>query len=131
MRTLPLRLAPGADLRRALEAAVAAEGCCAAFVLQAIGSLAPARLRLAGAEETVVPDGSVELLTLAGSVAPGGSHLHAAVSCGDGRVLGGHLGYGSTVHTTAEVLLALLPGWAFGRELDAATGFAELVVTRR
>ncbi|MBK1612695.1 DNA-binding protein [Rubrivivax gelatinosus] len=131
MKTLPLRLVPGADLRRELEAALAAHGVEAGFVLQGIGSLQPAVLRLAGAEATVSPAGSVELLTLAGSVGPGGSHLHASVSDAAGRVLGGHLGYGSVVHTTAEVLLALLPDWAFSREPDATTGYAELVVRQR
>jgi len=32
-----------------------------------------------------------------------------------------------TVRTTAEVMLALLPGWAFHRAHDARTGFMELV----
>ncbi|MBK1689819.1 PPC domain-containing DNA-binding protein [Rubrivivax gelatinosus] len=131
MKTLPLRLMPGADLRRALEAALAEHGAEAGFVLQGIGSLQPVLLRLAGAETTVAPEGSVELLTLAGSVAPGASHLHASVCDAAGRVLGGHLGYGSTVLTTAEVLLVLLPDWAFSREPDTATGYAELVVRRR
>ena len=45
-------------------------------------------------------------------------------------VTGGHVAYGCTVRTTAEVLLALLPDWRFSREPDAATGFDELVVRR-
>jgi hypothetical protein len=51
-----------------------------------------------------------------------------------GEVLGGHAGCRCIVRTTAEVLLALLPEWSFGREPDAATGHAELIVapkTRR
>jgi hypothetical protein len=35
------------------------------------------------------------------------------------------------VRTTAEVLLVLLSDWTFNRELDPATGFAELVASRR
>lgn len=129
-RPLPLRLHPGDDLRRALEAAVAAQGVRAAFVLSGIGSLRPARLRLAGAEQTIELAGDTELLTLAGSIAPGASHLHLSVADDAGRVLGGHAAYGCTVRTTAEVLLALLPGWAFARADDARTGWAELVVHR-
>jgi uncharacterized protein len=128
---LPLRLQPGDDLRRALEAAVAAEGLTAAFVVAGIGSLRPAQLRLAGAETLLAIDGDVELLSLSGSVAAGGSHLHLSVADAQGRVLGGHAGYGCTVRTTAEVLLALLPAWQFTREADAATGYAELVVRPR
>jgi len=48
MKTLPLRLTPGQDLREALEAAVRAQGCQAAFVLSGIGSLVDARIRFAG-----------------------------------------------------------------------------------
>jgi len=45
-----------------------------------------------------------------------------------GRVTGGHAGEGCIVRTTAEVLLALAPGWDFAREPDPATGWDELVV---
>lgn len=131
MRTLPLRLNPGADLRRALEEAVAAHGVAAAFVLQGIGSLADASLRLAGQELPTVVAGASELLTLAGSVAAGASHLHASLADASGRVIGGHLPYGCRVRTTAEVLLALLPDWRFERAPDAATGYAELVIQPR
>jgi predicted DNA-binding protein with PD1-like motif len=135
----PVRLQPGDDLRRALEAAVAAQGHRAAFVVAGIGSLRPTQIRLAGAEAMLQLDGDVELLTLSGSVATDGahdadgsraSHLHLSVADATGRVLGGHAGYGCIVRTTAEVLLALLPGWAFTREPDAATGWAELVLRR-
>lgn len=130
-RMLPVRLAPGDDLRRALEAIVAAQGATAAFVVSAIGSLRPASIRLAGAEEVLTIDVDTELLTLAGSIAAGGSHLHLSVSDPQGRVTGGHVGYGCIVRTTAEVLLALLPQWHFTREFDPATGWAELVVQRK
>jgi len=128
---LPLRLQPGDDLRRALEAAVAAQGAEAAFVVSGVGSLDPALVRLAGAAEPLRIDGDLELLTLSGSIAVNGSHLHLSVSDADGRVTGGHAAYGCTVRTTAEVLLMLLPEWRFSREPDAATGYAELHVQRR
>ena len=128
---VPLRLRPGADLRRALEAALAQQGCEAGFVVSGIGSLGPARLRLAGADEALELDGALELLTLCGSLAVNGSHLHASLSDAQGRVLGGHLGYGCRVRTTAEVLLALLPEWHFTRAPDPATGYDELAPRRR
>ena len=127
----PLRLHPGDDLRRALEQAVSARGLEAAFVVAGIGSLRPTRLRLAGAPEPIELDGDVELLTLSGSLAVDGSHLHLSVADAQGRVLGGHAAYGCIVRTTAEVLLAPLPHWHFSREPDLATGWAELVVRRR
>jgi predicted DNA-binding protein with PD1-like motif len=131
MQTLPVRLQPGDDLRRALEAVLTAQGVEAAFVLAGIGSLRPAQLRLAGAAAATAIDDDVEILTLSGSLGVAGSHLHLSVSGPDGRVIGGHAAYGCTVRTTAEVLVALLPDWRFTREPDAATGYAELVVVRR
>jgi predicted DNA-binding protein with PD1-like motif len=128
MQPLPVRLHPGDDLRRALEQTITTHGAAAAFVLSAVGSLKPARLRLAGAEATLDIDADVELLTLSGTLAPGASHLHMSVSDAQGRVLGGHVAYGCIVRTTAEVLLALLPGWRFSRQPDPATGWAELVI---
>jgi len=128
MKTLPIRLLPGQDLRRTLETVVAERGCRAAFVLSGIGSLAPAILRFAGETGLTTIAGDVEILTLSGSIAAIASHLHASVSDAQGAVVGGHLAYGCTVRTTAEVLLALLPDWNFSREPDVATGFNELVV---
>lgn len=128
METLPLRLAPGADLRLALQELLAARGTAAAFVLSGIGSLSRTRLRLAGADTAQALDGDVELLTLSGSLSPDGAHLHASVADAAGRVWGGHVAPGCIVRTTAEILLAPLPGWAFARVHDPATGYAELQV---
>lgn len=130
METLPIRLNPGQDLRRALEAAVAAQGCRAGFVIAGIGSLVQARLRLAGVPNPRLIKGATEIVTLAGSIAVNGSHLHATLTTSSGKVMGGHLAYGCTVRTTAEVLLALLREWEFKREPDSLTGFDELSVQR-
>ncbi|MBV8604231.1 MAG: DUF296 domain-containing protein [Pelomonas sp.] len=125
----PLRLEPGADLRGALEALASAEGQ-AFFVVAGIGSLGGARLRLAGATAELALDGPLEILTLAGSLSADGAHLHMAVADASGAVQGGHVGRGCTVRTTAELLLAPLPGWRLTREPDAATGYAELRIAR-
>lgn len=117
-------------MRAALEAHLT--GHAAAFVLQGIGSLSIAQLRLAGAEQATELRGDLEILTLAGSLAPDGAHLHMAVADAQGRVLGGHVAAGCIVRTTAEILLVCLPEHAFSRELDAAgSGFRELVVRPR
>jgi predicted DNA-binding protein with PD1-like motif len=129
MRALPLRLHPGDDLRDALGAALAGEP--AAYVLQGIGSLSVARLRLAGRPEPDTFTGDFEILTLAGSLGPDGPHLHMSISDEQGRVTGGHVAPGCIVRTTAEVLVALLPDHAFGRAPDAVTGYAELTIAPR
>ena len=128
MDAFPLRLTPGCDLRAALDSALAAHSCKAAFVVSGIGSLRQARLRLAGAKEAAELNGELEILTLSGTIAGNGSHLHMSVADAGGRVTGGHVMPGCVVRTTVEVLLMLLPEWSFSREPDAATGYAELVV---
>ena len=129
-----LRLAPGSDLRQSLERAwgqlSTAYGVQAGCVVSAVGSLSVAQLRFADAAGATRIDGPLELLTLSGTFSADGPHLHASVSRADGSVAGGHLLPGCTVRTTAEVVLALLPGWQFSRRPDAVTGFAELVVQR-
>lgn len=128
MHPLPLRLQPGADLRRALEETISQHGSSAAFVLAGVGSLRQARLRLAGKDQPDTLDGNLEILTLAGTVSRDGAHLHASVADEHGKVTGGHVSYECVVRTTAEVLVVLLSGWSFTREVDPGTGFAELVV---
>ncbi|NHZ42659.1 PPC domain-containing DNA-binding protein [Massilia aquatica] len=128
MKTLPLRLMPGQDLRATLAGVLAGHGASAGFVVQGIGSLLGARLRLAGAPDATELEGDIEILTLAGSLSPDGPHLHMALADANGRVMGGHVLAGCTIRTTAEILIALLPDHRFAREPDAASGFDELVV---
>ena len=131
MEAVPLRLRPAADLRVALEAALAEHSQSAGVVISGIGSLSSARVRLAGASEPKQFLGDLEILTLAGTVGSNGSHLHIAVADSAGRVIGGHVAHGCIVRTTAEVTLLLLPDWSFNREFDPETGFAELIISRR
>ncbi len=134
MKLFPLRLHPGQDLRAALEAVLTqdGDGASAGFVLQGIGSLDVAQLRLAGAEHPLELHGDLEILTLAGSLAPGGAHLHMALADAQGRVVGGHVAPGCIVRTTAEILVAFLPDHEFSREPDlAGSGYRELVVRPR
>ena len=131
MKVVPLRLTPGADLRLALEAWMAEQQEQAGCVLSAVGSLSLAQLRLAGATEARVIRGELEILSLSGTLSPDGAHLHIAIADRNGTVIGGHLCAGSLVCTTAELVIGLLPEWRFRRELDPATGHAELRITDR
>jgi predicted DNA-binding protein with PD1-like motif len=130
MNVQVLRLSPGDDLRGALESAFAAlsreHGIAAACIVSAVGSLSQAVLRYANKPAGSELHGPLELLMLSGTLSADGAHLHGSVADAQGEVKGGHLMPGCTVRTTAEVVVALLPGWEFRRELDAATGFNEL-----
>jgi len=128
MIALPVRLGAGDDLRAALAALPALHGVEAAYVVQGMGSLSVAQIRFAGRPACTALHGDLEILTLAGSLARSGPHLHISVADAAGTVTGGHMGPGCIVRTTAEVLVALLPDHRFSREFDPATGFNELVI---
>ena len=131
MKVVPLRLTPGVDLRLALEAWMGAQQEQAGCVISAVGSLSLAQLRLAGATQATAIRGELEILSLSGTLSLDGAHLHIAVSDSKGAVIGGHICAGSLVRTTAELGIGLLPEWRFRRELDPATGYAELQISPR
>ncbi len=128
MKVVPLRLQPGADLRGALDAWMVDQEEQAGCLISAVGSLSVAQLRLAGKKEATVIRGDLEILSLCGTLSRDGAHLHIAVANSTGSVTGGHLCAGSLVRTTAELVIGLLPDWRFRRELDPATGYAELEI---
>lgn len=128
MQPLPIRLSPGVDLRRALEDIAARQAPGSAFVVAGIGSLVEAKLRYAGEATERTIAGPLEMISISGTLSASSAHLHMSVSDASGRVYGGHVGYGNTVRTTAEILLAMLQDWSLTREHDPATGFNELVV---
>ena len=129
MKVVPLRLAPGDDLRQTLETWMGEQQEQAGCVISAVGSLSVAQLRFAGAAEDTTIHGELEILSLAGTLSPDGAHLHIAVADSRGAVIGGHLCTGSLVRTTAELVVCLLPEWHFWREMDPATRYPELRIS--
>jgi uncharacterized protein len=130
MRTLAVRLTPGTDLKAELTRLTEAHGLRAGFILTCVGSLARARLRMPGAagaaEVYRTFDEPMEIVSLTGTLSPDGPHIHISLSRADGACLGGHLGAGCLVHTTAELVIGELTDVDFRREPDLATGYAEL-----
>ena len=125
------RLRPGQDLRVELRAYVAAHELHAAYVATCVGSLTQLHLRYANAEAGTRRSGYFEIVSLVGTLGLAGLHLHLSVADERGEVCGGHLLDGNLVYTTAEVVLAEVPGVAFAREVDEMYGYRELVVRRR
>lgn len=125
------RLKPGQDLRTEIVSYVKNRDIAAAAVLTCVGSVFEGRLRLAGATETKRFPGTLEIVSLVGTVGVDGAHLHASFSDAAGVVVGGHLVEGNPVYTTAEVVLVELLEYEFGRVLDPATGYPELEVRRK
>ena len=127
---LPIRLQPGADLRRSLEEQAAAGSGLSAFVVAGIGSLTNATIRLAAEQEEAQLSGPFEIISLSGTLSASGAHLHMSVANKEGQVVGGHVCYGNIIRTTAEVLLVVLEGWHLSRAPDPTTGYQELQVKR-
>ena len=128
MNTQPFRLLPGQDLRYELETLTRDQDWRAACVIAAVGSLSRATIRFAGRDDPAVLEGPLEITALSGTLSPDGCHLHLSVADGEGETRGGHLLEGSVVHTTVEVVVAVLEHWSFSRELDPDTGYRELMV---
>lgn len=108
MHPLPLHLGPGSDLRASLEQ-VAIDAGASGFVLGVVGDLSQAAFQCPGLEEPSVLQGHLEIITLQGTVAPQGVHLHLSLSDGDCQVWGGHLEHGSLVLRGADLLVGFLP----------------------
>lgn len=107
MRTLPLKLGPGSDLRRSLEQLAIEQGA-AGFVLGVVGNLSRAAFQCAGRSGPTILEGDLEIITLQGTVAPDGVHLHLSLSDGDCQVWGGHLEPGTLVLKGADLLVGFL-----------------------
>jgi predicted DNA-binding protein with PD1-like motif len=128
MRAYTFRLKPGQDLFEQIEAFINTKGIEAGCVLSAVGSLTHASLRLANREIGSEYEGHYEIVSMTGTVSIHGSHLHISISDGDGRTIGGHLLSGCKIYTTAEMVIGVLEGVAYKRELCDQSGYEELVV---
>jgi predicted DNA-binding protein with PD1-like motif len=93
--------------------------------------LVRATLRFADADKWVEMSGPFEILSLAGTVDEHGEHLHIGLADSKGRCIGGHFGSGSSIYTTAEVVLAELTGLEFRRTPCPLSGYDELTVEPR
>ena len=123
-----LRLMPGDDLVSSILDLCEAEQHSAA-IMTCVGSLSNLTLRLAGAEEMITLTEELEIVSLVGTMcANRDHHLHCSVSRRDGTVVGGHVKGAATVRTTAEVVLGVLPSFAFSRVTDEVTGYKELSI---
>jgi predicted DNA-binding protein with PD1-like motif len=128
MLTYALRLKPGDDLRQRLTAFAAEQHIRAGAVDTCVGSLTQATLRLANQEGPTVYRGHFEIVSLVGTLAESGSHLHLSVSDSTGRTVGGHLLDGNLIYTTAELVIGVLTDVEFRREEDPTFGYHELAV---
>jgi uncharacterized protein len=128
MKTYTFRLKPGQDLFDSIEVFVSEKNIEAGCVLSSVGSLTHATLRLANREHYNKYEGHFEIVSMTGTVAVSGSHIHVSISNGDGVTIGGHLVSGCRIYTTAEIVLAVFDDVVYTRELlENDSGYEELV----
>ena len=126
-----LRLRPGQDLRVELGRFARAKKLRAAFVASCAGSCTRTSIRYANQPGASVREGHFEIVSLTGTLAADGMHVHASFADSTGATFGGHLMDGSIVYTTAEIVIGEISGAAFTRETDSTYGWRELAVRRR
>ena len=125
-----LRLGPDEDPKIALMNYVREHKLASASVVSAVGSLKMVVMRYANQKEAVKLEGFREVVSLSGTLgATSGSHLHLSASDSKGVTLGGHLGEGSKVYTTLEIVLLSYPDLVFKRVLDPKTTYEELSIS--
>lgn len=128
MNTLSTRLLPGQDLKKELDALVEHHGIEASCILTCVGSLTTAVLRYANQETATTLTGHFEIVSLTGVMAKTGSHYHICISDEQGRCYGAHLMEGCIIYTTAEIVIACIPGVSYLRTFDPRTGYPELEI---
>ncbi len=72
----------------------------------------------------------LEIVSLTGTLAISGVHLHIAISDATGKTIGGHLLDSNLVYTTAEIVIGEAKDLEFSREQDMESGYKELVVKK-
>jgi predicted DNA-binding protein with PD1-like motif len=126
-----VRFAAGEDLVAGLRAFVAARHLQAAAIVTAVGSLTRVTLRAANSPTWETCEGHFEIVSLVGTIDAEGEHLHIALADHLGVTVGAHLGLGSCIHTTVEIVLVELEDYGFTREPCETSDAGDLVVLPR
>lgn len=131
MENYTFRLTPGQDLLDSIDAFVMKNHIEAGCILSGVGSLMHVVLRFANRKVYNEFEGYFEIVSITGTVSTHGSHLHIAISDGDGVTIGGHLVPGCKIYTTAEIVIAAFPDLVYKREHAEDSGYDELQVHKK
>jgi len=131
IKTHPLRLKPGADLRKEIEAYVKNNHIGAGWIVTCAGSLTQYNIRFANQPDGSKGEGHFEIVSLSGTVSENGSHVHLSISDSTGKTIGGHLLEGNIIYTTAEIVLQEDDSFSFTREKDGSTPWEELQIRKK
>jgi uncharacterized protein len=128
MKTFAIRLKPEQDLRKELETFTQEKDIKAGFIVTAIGSLKQASIRFANQNRATTLQDKFEILSLNGTLAKTGIHLHIVIADCQGKTIGGHLETGCIIYTTAEIVIGVSEELTFTRTVDEQTGYKELEI---
>lgn len=128
MKIFALRLKPNQDLKQSLKTFAIKQDIKAGFPITAIGSLQQATIRFANQSENTVLQGKFEILSINGTLANTGVHLHICIADQSGLTIGGHLSDGCIIYTTAEIVIGTSEEFVFERTVDEQTGYKELEI---
>ncbi len=128
MKTHSIRLLPNTDLKNQIVNLCAEKNISSGIILSSVGSLKSAHLRLSDKKTGSVFQGPFEILSLNGTLAKNGIHLHICISDSSGQTIGGHLLEGCLIHTTCELVIGEISDLEFIRELDPQTNYMELKI---
>ncbi len=128
MKIYPFRLKPNCDLKQTIKDFARDNQIECGFILTGIGSLKPAVIRLANQDKTSILSDKFEIISLNGTIAISGVHLHVLISNREGKTIGGHLDYGCINNTTAEIAIGTTQTWKFVRNFDSETNSNELEI---
>lgn len=131
VKTHPLRLKPGADLKKEIENYVQANHIKAGWISACAGSLTQYNIRFANQPTGSKGEGHFEIVSLSGTVSENGSHIHLSISDSTGKTIGGHLLDSNFVYTTAEIILQEDDRFVFTREKDGTTPWEELQIKKQ
>ena len=131
MQNYTFRLRSGQDLFDSIQALVQKSQVEAGCILSGVGSLTHAVFRLANRDAFSEFDGFFEIVSLTGTLSIYGSHLHISVADEEGKTIGGHLGSGCRIYTTAEIVIAIFDEVSYKREFAEDSGYEELVVYKK
>ncbi len=131
-RVYALRLRPDQDLKQEITAFAKQKNIEAGYIITCVGSLKKATLRLANQPNTTTWEDKFEIVSLVGTLsASSGVHLHASISDGTGKTIGGHLADGNLIYTTAEIVIGEVLDVKFLRKLDPQTTYNELFIEKK
>ena len=129
---MTFRLKPNQDLFDEIEKVVRENNIEAGCVLSGVGSLIHSKIRFSNQTEYDEQDSTFEIVSITGTISTHGSHIHISISDPTGKTIGGHIGSGCKIYTTAEIVLAIFDDVSYKRELfENDSGYEELVVYKR